>query len=125
MNFKNRFKDLREKKGITQKEMAVDLNIPRTSIANYEREGRLPRKERLKEIADYFGVSVDYLIGRTSQKTVEGYERHFPSKIKEMEFVDLIEKYKITIEGKEVTEDEMKAIIAFVQTYRVMRKQNL
>lgn len=69
MNFSERLKHLRQSRGLSQEALADILKIPRSSIAHYENADenniRLPRKERLEKIADFFGVSVDYLLGRT------------------------------------------------------------
>jgi transcriptional regulator with XRE-family HTH domain len=70
MGFPERLKELRESRGLSQEALADTLGIPRSSITHYEKSEhgdreRLPRKERLEKIADYFGVSVDYLLGRT------------------------------------------------------------
>lgn len=68
MSFSDRLKTLREQRGISQERLAEILGIPRSSIAHYEspENDRLPRPERLKKIADFFGVTTDYLIGRTN-----------------------------------------------------------
>lgn len=55
---------LRLEKGISQKEMARALNIGQTTIANYEADTRQPNLEKLTQIADYFDVSIDELLGR-------------------------------------------------------------
>ncbi|MED0676948.1 helix-turn-helix domain-containing protein [Aneurinibacillus thermoaerophilus] len=66
MGFRERLKELRSKKGITQEQLAAHLDIPESTIRRYESvEDSLPRRERLDKIADFFGVSIDYLLGRT------------------------------------------------------------
>ena len=59
-----RIKELREAKGISMKEAARLLNLPYTTYVNYEKELREPTSELLIQIADFFGVSIDYLLGR-------------------------------------------------------------
>ncbi|WP_342404249.1 helix-turn-helix transcriptional regulator [Brevibacillus sp. FSL K6-2834] len=77
MGFKDRLKDLRAKKGITQEVLALDLGIPESTVRRYESsDENTPRRERLEKIADYFGVSVDYLLGRTDDPSPsEKYDR--------------------------------------------------
>lgn len=58
-------KDLRKKKGISQLRLATDLNTTQNTISRYETGEREPGIAELIKIADYFNVSVDYLIGRT------------------------------------------------------------
>ena len=60
-----RLKELRKKKGISQLRLATDLNTTQNTISRYETEEREPGIDELIKIADYFNVSVDYLIGRT------------------------------------------------------------
>ena len=61
--FGDKLKELREKKGITQIQLAEILNISKSAIANYESGLREPKDNRLwKKIASYFNVTVDYLM---------------------------------------------------------------
>ena len=60
-----RIKELRKKKGISQQRLATDLNTTQNTISRYETGEREPGIDELIKIADYFNVSVDYLIGRT------------------------------------------------------------
>ena len=60
-----RLKELRKKKGISQLRLATDLNTTQNTISRYETGEREPVIDELIKIADYFNVSVDYLIGRT------------------------------------------------------------
>ena len=60
-----RLKEIRKSKGISQLKMAMDLNTNQNTISRYETGEREPGIDELIKIADYFNVSVDYLIGRT------------------------------------------------------------
>lgn len=60
-----RLKELRKKKGISQLRLATALNTTQNTISRYETGEREPGISELIKIADYFNVSVDYLIGRT------------------------------------------------------------
>lgn len=66
--FSERLKRLRMEKGITQKELADRLHISRSTIAGYESLGKEPDGEKLCALADFFGVSVDYLLGGTDSR---------------------------------------------------------
>lgn len=63
MTFGERLKQLRKNKNINQIELAEFLNVSQTTIANYESNRRSPSIEYLVEIARYFEVSIDYLVG--------------------------------------------------------------
>lgn len=73
-DFKDRLRELRTAKGISQQELADMFNVHAMTISGYERGIRRPNFEMLDEIADYFDVSVDYLIGNTTE--IEHYPRH-------------------------------------------------
>lgn len=63
MNFSMRLKDLRQSKHLTQRELAKELKIGYSTLAMYETGKREPDHAMLQFIADYFNVSVDYLLG--------------------------------------------------------------
>ena len=69
--FSKRLCDLRGTKGkeYTRQRVANDLGISRASLEYYEKGQRLPDIEIAAKIADYYGVSVDYLLGRTKNTT--------------------------------------------------------
>ena len=62
--FGEKLKFLREKNGLKQKDLGNVLNYGSTTISNYESGRNEPSFADLCKIADYFDVSVDYLIGR-------------------------------------------------------------
>lgn len=66
-----RLKEARVKAGITQHEIAEALNINRTTYNKYENGASKPTPETLSRIADYFQVSVDYLLGRSDDPEPE------------------------------------------------------
>ena len=64
---KIRIKELREKKNITQLKLAVDLNLNQNTLSRYETGEREPSYDVLIKIADYFNVSIDYLLCLTDK----------------------------------------------------------
>ena len=60
----NRIKELRTEFGITQADLAKLLKISDRAVGYYEKGEREPDNETLIKIAEYFKVSVDYLLGR-------------------------------------------------------------
>ncbi|MGN1129861.1 MAG: helix-turn-helix domain-containing protein [Ruminococcus sp.] len=63
MNFGRKLKGLIEEKGITQKELALQLNIAPSTVSSYVQNTREPDFATLKLIAEYFNVTIDYLLG--------------------------------------------------------------
>ena len=64
-----RIRDLREDRDLTQKELAELLHCSQVCYSHYETGKRDISPEILETLADFYGVSVDYLLGRTSVKT--------------------------------------------------------
>lgn len=60
-----RLKQLRQAQNISQLKLAMDLNMNQNSISRYETGEREADYETLIKLADYFGVSLDYLLGRS------------------------------------------------------------
>ncbi|MFR1975018.1 MAG: helix-turn-helix domain-containing protein [Oscillospiraceae bacterium] len=60
-----RIRELRKARRITQLKMALDLDMSQNTISRYESGEREPGIAELIRIADYFRVSIDYLVGRT------------------------------------------------------------
>ena len=60
-----RLKEIRKSKGISQLKLALDLNTNQNTISRYETGEREPGLAELIKIADYFNVSLDYLLERT------------------------------------------------------------
>lgn len=65
MNISFNLKTLRSEKGLTQEELSKILNINRATYAHYETGRREPDAQTLKSFAEYFNVSLDYLMGLT------------------------------------------------------------
>lgn len=62
-----RLKEIRKSKNISQLKLALDLNMSQNSISRYETGEREPGIAELILFADYFDVSIDYLVGRTDK----------------------------------------------------------
>lgn len=69
-DFKNVFKNLRIKSGYTQDGLAEALGISRSAISMYETGNREPDFETLEQIADFFNVDMNFLLGKSSTTTV-------------------------------------------------------
>lgn len=64
---KNRIKDLREDRDLRQIDLSTATGIDQRTISNYETGKTSPDAYALIRLADFFGVSIDYLIGRTER----------------------------------------------------------
>lgn len=66
-----RLKEIRKAKGISQLKLAMDLNTNQNTISRYETGEREPGIAELVKIADYFDVSLDYLLERTDDPHIK------------------------------------------------------
>lgn len=85
-----RLTKLRKNKKLTQQELAQELKISRSSLSQYEINKRQPDYETLKLIADYFQVSIDYLItGNMYSKSPDEMWKEFLDPKTQIFFKDL------------------------------------
>lgn len=96
--FYERFKQLREEKGYSQQMLADKLRISRSTVGMYESGLREPNFELLEEIADFFNVDMDYLVGKSTIKRKipvlqkDGIQKESPAlTAEEKEFLNLFE----------------------------------
>lgn len=66
MDLGSKIKELRLEKNMLQKELAAHLQVSTGTVCNYEKNTHFPDGDALCKIADLFGVSLDYLMGRTN-----------------------------------------------------------
>lgn len=75
MDFGTRLTALRKEKKLLQADLANKIGIARATYGAYEQGTRQPDFETLEKIADFFGVSTDYLLGRTDSPTLTPHEQ--------------------------------------------------
>lgn len=120
MGFSNRLEYLRKNRNLSQGELAKALNIDRTSVVHYENSesGRIPRPDTLKQIADFFGVSIDYLLDLTDESRLTSSEESFLLDTEELSLTELHKKYQITVDGNPASEEELNAAINLIRSLR-------
>lgn len=85
---------LREERGIYQKELAAILKVSVGTISNYENNIHFPDQEALLQLADYFGVTVDYLLGRTSYRySLDTLNEEYAPGMTVAELVDIVQHF--------------------------------
>lgn len=67
----DRIKELRQAKRMTQVDLAKRLGLTKQCVSNWENDNVLPSVEMLSRIADFFGVSTDYLLCRDDGQTLD------------------------------------------------------
>jgi transcriptional regulator with XRE-family HTH domain len=68
--FGKRLRELRKEKKLTMKELGKKFNLAESTISGYENENRKPDMDIIKQFADFFETSVDYLLGRTNDPSI-------------------------------------------------------
>lgn len=73
----NRLKQLRQEKKLLQSDIAKIINKTDRAVGQYEREERDPGSKTWSILADYFGVSLDYLLGKSNTRNYDKDEQEF------------------------------------------------
>ncbi|BBH21829.1 transcriptional regulator [Paenibacillus baekrokdamisoli] len=122
MNIGSRIAKLREDQKWTQEHTASSLGISRAALSHYEKNRREPDSETLMKFADLFHVTVDYLVGRTSNPEINLDDpiRSFVDQL-ELSSEDLLNNFELTIDGRKLTIEEARRFIAFVRAERSMK----
>jgi XRE family transcriptional regulator len=108
-------KDLCEKQGISLNTLEEKLELGKNSLYGLKRNQ--PSAERLQQIADYFGVSTDYLLGRTNNPAIAGEK----APEQEIELDDLDNRIML-FDGKPLSDDDKKAIKGIIEGYLNSKK---
>lgn len=66
--FYDKFCELCVKKGVSPTRAALDIGLSKATPTSWKKKGTTPQAAQLQRIADYFGVSTDYLLGKEEQK---------------------------------------------------------
>jgi len=98
------------------------LGISRAALSHYETDRRQPDYDTLRDIANYFNVSLDYLLGRTNdpQTILDREVRNFVDSL-ELSDDTILGKFTFTIDGRKLSPEEAKRFIAFVRAERAMK----
>lgn len=132
-NLNNKLKELREEKDLSLDELGRLVNIPKTSLSNYERAKRQPKRDVWDKLADFFGVSTAYIMGLSQERNVINWDEH-DTKLTESHFrsIDMFEKVinldkleekiELRIDEKPLSKEERKALSLFIEALRELRK---
>lgn len=135
MKYGDRLKQLRNEKKLSQQELADKLGINRSTYARYETSATQPDYETLQKLADFFDVSIDYLLGRTDNPTTSNNHRLELTEKDEMDVAKRLQKFKEEIEksdglafsGEPLSEEAKESLIEsmeyiFRQTQKINKK---
>ncbi|MCR2806437.1 helix-turn-helix domain-containing protein [Paenibacillus soyae] len=116
-----RIAELRKKRGMNQETLAGLLGITRASLSHYETNRREPDYALLSRIADFFHVSLDYLIGRDASP-ISALSPHVSDFLNRVELADesVTERFELTIDGRTLTLEETKRFIDLIRAERAL-----
>lgn len=114
MTFGEKFKEEREKRGLTQQEVADALNINRRMITRYENGLSFPRtRDAYKKIADFFQVDVNYLLTENDEFVVQASEQYGSRGMKQAQ--QLIDGMSGLFAGGSLSEQDKDAVMKALQ----------
>lgn len=123
MKYVNNLKDLRKKAGVTQDELAKKIGISKRTLAYWEKGENNIKPEKAKLLADYFGVSVGYLLGYddnlTIGDTIEILEAVYAGDIQPND-----EMVKKTITHQKKTDKEIQEILEKIKSVKHKHKRD-
>lgn len=124
--YPGRLRTLRKEAKKTQQQMADMLGITRQGYGSYENNITEPDNETLTRLADFFDVSIDYLMGRTNDKGMNSDRDPVDELVEyidaELTDEEIIERLNFKVDNITLSDDEVKEFIAFVRVKRAMKK---
>lgn len=111
MEFGERLQELRKQKKITRDELAKALKLSYSAIAKYETNVRKPDQDTLKKIADFFDVTVDYLLGRSNHRKLTKKDEKDISKIIEETKQKIENTEGLMLDGEILGPEDIESII--------------
>ena len=109
----NNLKKLRKEKGVTQSEVANFIGISQNNYSYWENEKVKIDNSSLQKLADYFGVTTDYLLGRETQS--EKSEIVVPDKYKDVMFA-------FENGAENLTQEDIDDVIKFIEFLKNKKK---
>ncbi|TPG68926.1 XRE family transcriptional regulator [Brevibacillus laterosporus] len=114
--FGERLKWLRNIKSVSKHELAELLNVSERTITNYEANNREPNNETLVALADYFKITVDWLLGRSPLPFMHYSEDRLDKN--NMTVEDIKKRYRLVLGNQDITDEQIESMIELIKAYR-------
>lgn len=131
MKLAERLVKLRKAKGLTQNDVAGHLGISRGAYANYELGTREPDTDTLIKLAELYGVTVDYLLGRSNVPVYTNQDTHMTMDEEWMELIRQIRELGTELEATallrsatQMSKEQLRDILKVFQMIKKDREQN-
>lgn len=109
-----KIKELAKKRGISLAKLEESLGYSTNYF--YTLKTKTPNSDRLQEIADYFNVSTDYLLGRTDNPAIANSKEQFFFEGKEVD-IEQLASTAMRFNGKPLSDEDKKAIQNIIEIY--------
>lgn len=109
-----KIKELAKRRGKALGQVEEDLGYGRNTL--YKIKNSTPNAERIAEIANYFNVSTDYLLGRTDNPSIANSKEQFYFEGKEVD-VEELASTAMRFNGKPLSDEDKKAIQNIIEIY--------
>ena len=109
-----KIKELAQKRGISLQKVAEDLGYSINYL--YTLKEKTPKSDRLQEIADYFNVSTDYLLGRTDNPAIASDSKEYIWQGKTLNVEEMASNVMM-FGGRELTDEKKKIIQSIIEGY--------
>lgn len=122
--FGERFKELRLDKKMKQEELINDFNkkfhysFTKSAVSQYENDKRIPEIQALNDFSNYFGVSVDYLLGKTNNRNEINIDPIYVEKLKEILECFIENGY----DPNNITKEEFKSLLDTYMKFKGFKK---
>ncbi len=123
MTIGEQIKNLRLEKGYDQQDICTFLNIEQSTLSNYENDRRVPKPDMISKMADFFGVTTDYILGRTTnikltkkdKMEIDEYLNNFEN--------ELLSQTGLMFDGEPMTQESKEKLIAAMRIGAEMAKK--
>lgn len=123
MTIGEQIKNLRLEKGYDQQDICAFLNIEQSTLSNYENDRRVPKPDMISKMADFFGVTTDYILGRTTnieltkkdKMEIDEYLNNFEN--------ELLSQTGLMFDGEPMTQESKEKLIAAMRIGAEMAKK--
>lgn len=117
--FNERLKEIRKEKNVTQGQVAEYIGTTRANYTGYETGARKPPHDKIIKLANFFGISTDYLLGLTDIKTPKknlSYDQNLNSMVSDQEIHEAFQDYNCW------SKEDQKELKAYLKAKKIARE---
>ncbi|OIK13555.1 hypothetical protein BIV60_13745 [Bacillus sp. MUM 116] len=126
MKFGRNFIKARSRKGVDQKDAAAALEISPAFLSKVENDKSKPSIDLILKAAQYYGVKPAFFFDDQEEIDIENLKSEknmrFIQDLETLSDIEIKDKYKIQLDGKDLTTNELKGIMAYVRSLRSMEE---